>query len=152
MRVDRERNLKLVLSKLPATHTELYVALVIECGPTTIHRVLKYAVANGLAYLSSYKPAPIKGPACAVYTAGKPPKKFKTPEKPAPYSNVEAVRRYRARKRKDGSWQDNLAQQRSRHWQTKPPKPDALTAAFFGGVRPLSSFPSTSISTTPDKE
>lgn len=125
MRVQAKR--QAVLDALPGTQAE--IAAKAKVGLATVCRWLVDIVETGGAHIGGWRPHPNGGPVSAVYEPGR----GKTPKKPKALTDTERVRAYRKRQRKTGEWEDRKAQQRSRHWQTKPvtPSTDALHRAFF---------------------
>lgn len=130
MRRHAEKNIALVLSALPATQHE--VAQRTGLAQSTVSRNMAVLVAREEAYLSSYtRPSGPTYNFTAIYSPGKAPRGF-TAKVPDRMTQAERTAKYRKRARKDGTWEDVLAQQRSYHWRTRTPQRDALTTAFYG--------------------
>lgn len=117
-----------ILAALPATQYE-----VIErtgLSGATVSRRLARLRSEGIVRIGSWlKPPKTGGRATAVYQSGAGADK-PCPYKPKPQHVLDE--RSRAKRRRNGDWEDALAKQRAKYWANKVPRRDPLTEAFFG--------------------
>ena len=110
------------------------LAAELHMGNTTAWRWLQAMVADGQAYVCATRLAPHGGPPIAIYRAGKKRKGFVVDVQKAS-TDQERTKRYRARLKENGDWDDLLVKQREYYWRKRQVARDPLTAAFFGGAR-----------------
>lgn len=109
------------------------LAQTLHMGNTTAWRWLQFMVADGEAFVCATRLAPHGGPPISIYRAGKKRKGFVVDAQKAS-TELERTKRYRAKLKETGDWDDVVARQRAYYWRKKQVGRDPMTAAFFGGA------------------
>ncbi len=124
----------LVLAAMPGTSTELMDKT--GLSRTTVWRWSNDLHAAGECHISAWTRVEGGGPFMPTYSPG-PGKDVRCFLKA--YTEMQKSRRFRARARRDGRWEDIQARQRAKYWADKA-QPDPLVALFFGmgAARPSS--------------
>jgi predicted ArsR family transcriptional regulator len=116
-----------------ADHSAGQLAKSLHMGNTTAWRWLQLLVADEEAFVCEMISAPHGGPPIAIYRTGSKPEGFVV-KRQARKTQMEIVRKYRAKLRMTGDWDDVVARQRAYYWRKKQIGRDPLTAAFFGSA------------------
>lgn len=123
----RRRYRQVVFDALPDTTAGIHEKT--GLGKTTIHRWIKSLHEAGEVHISSWRRVEGGGPFMAVYAPGA---GEDAQCRLKPLTEAQKSRRYRARARKSGEWEERLRVQRARYWSQRPAARDPLISALFG--------------------
>lgn len=125
--MSRRRYRQVVFKALPGTVGDVHRSTGIS--KVAVWRWIKSLHEAGEAHIAGWRRVDGGGPFQAVYAPGE---GCDVPLSLKPFTRNENTRRFRARARKSGHWEDVKRRNRAKYWISKPAKRDPMVAALFG--------------------